>query len=428
MLKIKMNRVFQLICVLAVGLVLHPQFTSCQEPVEMDTSQEIEQIIKEYQAAILVQAKAYNDSIDAMKARYVQALTTLEEGYKSAGNLKGVLAVRGERENFQATNSPGTGAAGRLGQLQAQAQVVMRQPIEANTQKVKAINDHFTGKLAQLQKSLTQAGKIEEAVQVNDFLEKIRTSAGQIGKKPKPKELHPDAVDPFARKLPVGSDRPKRKQEASASLEPLPMVKAGSHRDVLAEGAELLRELSPVVLTPGSRCYSGLDPEGKGKPVLFGRTRSMVGQISPLKISIHQLHVKSSGSAKRSLDGQGLKKFMVTSVRRVYRLLFESKLADPVNLRITYHYFAQADASPKLFKEENIDLKLPPGKAYIFDPFGETNERWETNKGESHQYAELAGNNGVIISIRDRAGKMLYQAASHDSLREFEPEQLFSVD
>jgi hypothetical protein len=128
---------------------------------------------------------------EAWPDQYLQALNTLAKKFTKDGDLDKVLLVRQEIDRFNKTKQAPEEAIQapiELASLQAQA-IRMPQSIEAGRRKQigAATARHIDG-LEELKKRLTQQGKIEDALKVNDEISVVKTRAESYAAQPVPQD------------------------------------------------------------------------------------------------------------------------------------------------------------------------------------------------------------------------------------------------
>lgn len=158
--------------VLCLALFASTAAASAQQDAEKEKSQP--ELRDAYTATVArIQAKSAEDRKE-LGANYVNALKKLEASLQREGNLDGVLAVKGEREEFEKSTALGDNELPILVAARARYQAALAPIRTRENNELARAGDAYIRQLNAMQVSLTKAGNLDAAIAVKKEIEDVQ--------------------------------------------------------------------------------------------------------------------------------------------------------------------------------------------------------------------------------------------------------------
>lgn len=394
---------------------------------------EIDALRAEFDAVVTVQEKTFAEKAGACEREYQGELLRLEAACQAEGNLEELLVVRKERERFAGdkmiTKAHLVSSPAALRALQEKYINLPQELAVARSRAVLAAGDAYTAKLAELQKSLTTANRIEEAVAVKQARERFRDDAAMAAARFEVDAYTAEHGSPSSAAEAKADTKPAAKPEAGRTEKP-----ASSQASAPPPGgASTVGAKSETKPADGFGEYLGVKIYSDRK-LIAERIRDDMKMLNMLRTPIAPmkatLAVKAWGSKDPGGTREGSRGGKGDSGGFSLRLSLATIQKRPLaNVIVVVQYYTRStgdmgtiDPSEQLTKRvplgrivgEPVILDFPP-----FDASRQRRHQW--SDGSRQEGAEFYG---VIVGVYDAAGALVYQAASHRNLFSKAPQSI----
>ncbi len=166
-----------------------PEETNAAPESETDAADEVvalfERTREKYKEVLGEIEQAYRERVIQVQTGFLGSLEKQENAMQEKGDLMGVLAVRKEREAFQGISEfpPVIRSAGSTYAEVAELKKKYNQQLETlkqdRDQNIVLRTGQYDKRLAEFERRLTQAGKIDEALSVHAERERVRSQGGR---------------------------------------------------------------------------------------------------------------------------------------------------------------------------------------------------------------------------------------------------------
>jgi len=163
------------------GRIIHACFVAVflvSQGAAQATADPLVNLKASYEAAIFRTEKEYSDTKENCRKGYPAALNTREMLFKRAGNLDGVMAIRAEKERYTKEKTvpkdPPPGTDDQVKVLQASYHKALGNAELKHNKAILHWTRLYLDKLDTMEKSLTKAGKIDEALAIRREAERVR--------------------------------------------------------------------------------------------------------------------------------------------------------------------------------------------------------------------------------------------------------------
>ncbi len=351
---------------------------------------ELDRARSSYEKSLEKLQKDHSNNLRTWPARYVKALTVMQQKMQEAGNLDGWQMANKEIERFKSERTLNeldfNGEAPDVEKIQRNF-MEARNGYEASHAKlVLNLRDRYVDHLSELQKRRTRAGKIEDALRVKEEVDRINVSEAVSA-------AEFAMADEAARSE---SERPREDQRPEKPEEP--------------EEAEAPRSQSGIIIHPAGKIPPKKKNEAlkrksltrtessplKSKVAVTYWEQSMAGSINNSKRDEHRVRLGVRGSGMNVGDSNK-------------------------GLRATVQYYLKPDKrDPQMFNAHSANLPaLKTAMLHVDFPAVDTTRR-RSRRGSSSYYRRAWGKYyGCVVTIKDRTGRMLYQGCSVPQLKSF---------
>ncbi len=140
----------------------------------------IEPLRTAYQASLKKIENEAKSDLDAKLSQYGESLGLAVKDYQAKGDLDGLLAVKQEKERFDAQKSvpenPQDNASATVKRFQADYRQAVRKVELEKSKDILSLTDSYVQQLEGLKKGLTQQNKIEDALKAKAEIDEVRNS------------------------------------------------------------------------------------------------------------------------------------------------------------------------------------------------------------------------------------------------------------
>lgn len=168
---------------------------------EVTTETVLSQYLTIYEQNLAQIGKRYDEKLAEWPKLYVRELAAIQKRAQTAGDLEAWMAIQSELERFERdreVRAPNLVATpDLLREIQSRYQDSDTKLLAARNSETTALNDKYVSALGRLQSGLTKAGKIPEALKVNEEIRRVQ-GTGTASAEPEPPVLltDPDAAAP----------------------------------------------------------------------------------------------------------------------------------------------------------------------------------------------------------------------------------------
>ncbi len=346
------------------------------------------------------------DKIETWPARYLQALKELQEQYRKEGDIEGWQAVEQEIKRFQSDrtvnrNTLVTEPAGLRVLQESWVDVVAIYTLQ-KSQDIMALTRKYTEYLGGLQKELTIAGQIEDALAVNKEMKEVQ-----------------DNPVVLAAEFAIAEWEARKAAQTPSPPASTPPMEAPEKTKPVPSEIRVYEDTRQVPPLPGGK----MERLALRPPKLSSHLRNL--QVTAVVVSIPKTEEQNARFRRAAIRSKEIR--TQHSVRMTLRLPTGAPLLTNVTVAVQgFAISAQEEEGrrlPQLVGTKQVSVPRLGDTIVTLDfpPMITTQHIVEARRVWFLDAERRSGLTfgGIIVSVFDAGGRLIYQGCSDPSLNEF---------
>ena len=395
-----------------VGCLLAASVSVCLGQTAASTGDDLKSLQDTYKKAI---AKIDGDAANAAQsqpATYMKELYKIQQALQKAGDLDGLTAANSELERFKSTQTvpdqPDASLPPDIRKLQTAFKAALAKADLDKNRKLVSTTKQYVELLNSLQTSLTKAGKVDKAMDVNAEIKRVKSD---------PKITSAEFV------VAAGdTEKPPAKDESPD--QPAKDDKAGKADQPPPAGTVTTDSSGAVIY------------DGKSFPdVATANFKSIKLNVSDNTPGIPKISITAMLSTDNNMDKSSSAYWSRTSshkegdMKYVLRVTVRSATKAFVieNAKLVVEYFSkdvasQGKGNPKVFDSKTVSLSKIDGTRTIGVEYPEITLTSSSSRTISRYHGVSFSGSGIelhgfVVSVFDASGALVAQAASVSTLQ-----------